>query len=70
MFFFLMQIVDVEGDLTDALPEAQAAIVFFLICVNEGWKMPVDYFLGKGLLQKSNLVQMCLKILHDAVVTI
>lgn len=65
--------VDIGTDEQSDNPvEAKEALVFLVNCVNDRWKLPVGYFLIDGVsgIQKSNLVKMCLQLLHDSGVTI
>ena len=60
--------VDVgTGDFDDGAPMASEALVFMAVSVNENFKIPVGYFLVKGLSgeERANLVKECLVRLHD-----
>lgn len=52
----------------DELPEVREALVFMLVCLNEGWKIPVGYFFTNGLVasEKANLVNRCLEIVAQS----
>lgn len=72
-YFLWNRYVDIGSNLqSDSLPEAKEAIVFLINCINGRWKLPVGYFLINGLtgMQKSNLITMCLHLLHEAGVTV
>lgn len=47
------------------IAEAREALVFMVTCVNDGWKIPVGYFLIDGCNgeQKANLVKQCICLL-------
>lgn len=54
------------------MPEDRAglctqALVFLLVAVNGGWKLPVGYFLVDGVAeeQRANLVRICLSNCHE-----
>lgn len=57
---------------SDGLPMASDIIVFLLVAINSNWKVPVAYFLINGLTasEKANLVNHCLKIIHETGVTV
>ena len=46
---------------------AKEALVFLLVGINKSWKIPVGYFLIDKLNgeQKCNLVQQCLRVVHE-----
>ena len=50
----------------DNLPEAKDAMVLMVVCVNEGWKIPVAYFLISGMTgeERANTISECLHWLH------
>lgn len=54
----------------DSSDVASEAIVFMLVSLDSLWKIPCGYFLNSGLSGKecTNLVNLCLTKLHDAVV--
>ena len=56
--------IDVPGD-TSVL--CTQALVFLLVALNGGWKLPVGYFLVDGVTgeQRANLVRMCLSNCHE-----
>ena len=52
---------------SDSVPTATNALVFMAVSINKGWKVPVGYFLLKGLTarERANLLSSCLELLHD-----
>ena len=56
----------------DSLPIAKEALTFMVVSLNQGWKMPIGYFLINGLsgLERKNLVTLCLKKLHEVLVNV
>lgn len=55
-----------EMEESDSLPEATEAMVFLLNAANGHWKIPVGYFLIRGLSgsERANLVRQCLKMIN------
>lgn len=51
----------------DTLPAATEALVFMIVPLNAGWKLPVGYFLLNGMngTDKANLIKQCICRLHD-----
>lgn len=51
----------------DSLPTAKDALVLMAVSLNSSWNVPCGYFLIDGLsgLEKANLVEICLRKLHD-----
>lgn len=51
----------------DGLPKAKEALVFLLVSINSNWKVPIAYFLTRGLntQEKANLVNTVLSFVHD-----
>lgn len=49
-----------------ALPLANEALVFMIVCLTESWKVPLAYFLITGLhgSERANLVSICLQRLY------
>jgi len=49
------------------LPLANEALVFMLVSLTEGWKIPLAYFLIAGLhsSERANLVRLCLQKCYD-----
>lgn len=60
---------EIENDKTYI---AKNALVFLFVCMNAAWKIPVGYFFNNGIdaNQKSNLIEQCIRLLHDAGVTV
>lgn len=50
----------------DSLPIAKEALVLMVVSINDGWKLPVGYFLiaGLGASERGNVVHQCLEKLH------
>ncbi|RVE41326.1 hypothetical protein evm_014021 [Chilo suppressalis] len=59
-----------EGDCDDHV--ATQALVFMLVALTENWKLPVGYFLIKGITAetKANLIRTCLQKCHDVGVSV
>jgi len=55
------------GRFDDSNPVAKDALVFMAVSVNDGWKIPLGYFLIDGLTgeERANLVSKCFRRLHD-----
>lgn len=55
---------DLDGDNVN---HATSALVFLIVAVNGNWKLPLGYFLVKGLnsSELANLVKKCLELIHD-----
>ena len=60
------------GIVDDTAPLATEALVFMVVCMNGSWKVPVAYFLIKGLSgsERANLVHQCISKLSDVGVTV
>jgi len=61
--------VIIDGDIVD---HATNALVFLVVGVNGHWKLPVGFFLIKGLnsAERANLMKICLDLLYDTGVKI
>lgn len=59
--------VDMGNIACDDTMLAKEAVVFMVVCVNSGWKIPIAYYLVNGITaeQKCNLVLQCISALHD-----
>ncbi|KAL4152719.1 hypothetical protein QTP88_000552 [Uroleucon formosanum] len=55
---------DLDGD---NINHTTSALVFLIVAVNGNWKLPLGYFLVKGLNSSElvNLVKKCLELIHD-----
>ena len=65
--------VDLGTDIVDdTAPLATEALVFMVVCMNGSWKVPVAYFLIKGLSgsERANLVHQCISKLNNVGVTV
>ena len=65
--------VDFGNDVVDdSSPLAKDALVFMVVNVTGGWKVPVAYFLIDGLagVERANLVRLCIERLTDTGVTV
>jgi len=51
----------------DNIQEATNAIVFFAVCINGHWKVPLGYFLINNFLgrERANLLKKCLEIFFE-----
>jgi len=60
---------DVDSDNVD---HATYALVFLVVGVNSNWKLPLGYFLIKGLngSERANLLSTCLELVHETGVKI
>ena len=60
-------IVDTSKDKLFDLVEASNTLVFSLVSVNGGWKIPFGYFLTNGMNtdQIDNFIKQALTLLHD-----
>jgi len=58
--------VDMSDIACDNTMLAKEALVFMIVCVNFGWKIPIAYYLVNGITaeQKCNLVLQCISALH------
>jgi hypothetical protein len=56
-----------NGVVDDTLPPAKDALVFMVFSLNESWKVPCGYFFVDGLsvVERANLVKVCIQRLHD-----
>jgi len=61
--------IDLGTDIdTNELPEAQYALTFLVICLNDHYKIPIAYYLIHALTgeERANLLKQCLLVLHEA----
>lgn len=56
----------------DHLAEAKEALVFLITAINSNFKVPVEFFLVDGVtgIQRANLVNQCLELVHSAKVKV
>ena len=65
--------VDVgTGDSDDGSPLAKNSMVVMAVCLNEGWKIPIGYFLIDGMTgeERANVIEESLTRLYNAGVTV
>lgn len=57
---------------SDELSKAKEVLVFMLVCLNDAWKIPVEYLLNDGIAgnQKAQLIIKCLECIQDSGVTV